>query len=77
MSIIVDKQTTIDSLNEAQRSYLKTAILHSLQTQEEDLNRRSQLTTNPDIKKMRDIIRKASKKKIKWEVFFDKSHKYI
>lgn len=36
-----------------------------------------EILTNPDIKKLRDIIRKASKKKIKWEVFFDKSHKYI
>ncbi|MDL2124836.1 MAG: hypothetical protein LWX51_17585 [Deltaproteobacteria bacterium] len=51
MSIIAADQTNIDSLDSKYRSYLKSAILHSLHIQKEEAKRRSQLTPNPEIKK--------------------------
>ena len=51
MNSISSDQVIIDSLDDTYRSYLKSAILHALHTQKEDSKKRSQLTTNPEIKK--------------------------
>ena len=51
MNIIDNDQTNIDSLDSKYRSYLKSAIVYSLQTQKENSNRRSKLTDNREVKK--------------------------
>ena len=52
MGIISNGESTIDSLDNKQRSYLKSSISYCLYSQREESERRSQLTTDPEIKKV-------------------------
>lgn len=50
MNLIVEDQTNIDTLNSKYLSYLKAAILHTLDNEKEETKRRSQLTPNREVK---------------------------
>jgi len=50
VTIIANDLNNIDSLDGKYRSYLKSAILYSLQIQKEEANRRYELTDNREVK---------------------------
>ena len=56
INIIANDQSNIDSLGNKNRSYLKSAILYSLEIQKEEFSRRSALTDN------REVIKKLKQK---------------
>ena len=61
IDVIANDQNDIESLDSKNRSYLKSAILYSLETQTEESNRRSKLTDNKEvIQKLEQEVKQIS-----------------
>jgi len=62
MNLIADDRTNIDTLNGKYLSYLKTAILHTLDNEREETKRRAQLTPNLEVKEQLELnVKKISR----------------